>query len=109
MTDASGTLKGVVRADKLLRACISEHFLWMDDYSSILDFEPFAQVIDNEHNTPLTTIMDDTYPVVSPGCPVVQIACEMMKYKSSKCYVRDDGRFVGIVKLTEFLNKIFRE
>ncbi len=109
VTDAAGNLKGVVRADKLLRACIPEHFLWMDDYSSILDFEPFAQVLDNEHNTPLATIMDDKYPVVSPGSPAVQVSCEMMKHKSSKCYVRDEGRLVGIVKLTEFLNKIFRE
>lgn len=109
VTDTAGNLKGVVRADKLLRACIPEHFLWMDDYSSILDFEPFAQVLDNEHSTPLTTIMDERYPVVSPGSPAVQVSCEMMKHKSSKCYVRDEGRLVGIVKLTEFLNKIFRE
>ena len=109
VVDAAGNLKGVVRADKLLRACIPEHILWMDDLPSILDFEPFAQVLDNEHNTPLTTIMDDSFPVVSPGSPAVQVACEMMKHKSSKCYVRDEGRLVGIVKQTEFLNKIFRE
>ena len=109
VTDAEGNIKGVVRADKLLRACIPEHFLWMDDYSAILDFEPFAQVLANEHTTPLTTIMDDEYPVVSPNSPAVQVSCEMMKYKSSKCYVRDEGRLVGIVKLTEFLNKVFRE
>ena len=53
--------------------------------------------------------MDERYPVVSPGSPAVQVSCEMMKHKSSKCYVRDEGRLVGIVKLTEFLNKIFRE
>ena len=107
--DTCGNLKGVVCADNLLRACNPEHFLWMDDLSSILDFEPFVQVLDNEHNTPLALIMDDKYPVVSPDSPAVQVACEMMKHKSSNCYVRDKGKLVGIVKLTEFLNKIFRE
>ena len=109
VVDAAGTLKGVARADNLLRACIPEHFLWMDDISSILDFEPFVQVLDDEYNTPLTTILDEKCPTVSPDSPAVQIACEMMKNKSSKCYVRDGDRLVGVVKLTEFLNKIFRE
>lgn len=109
VVDAAGNLKGVARADNILRACIPEHFLWMDDLSSILDFEPFVQVLDDEHSTPVTTILDEKYPVVSPDSPAVQVACEMMKYKSSKCYVRDGDRFVGVVKLTEFLNKVFRE
>ena len=109
VVDSAGCLKGVARADNLLRACIPEHFLWMDDISSILDFEPFVQVLDDESTTPLTTILDEKYPTVSPDSPAVQIACEMMRHKSSKCYVCEGDRLVGVVKLTEFLNKIFRE
>lgn len=109
VVDSDGQLKGVVRADNLLRACIPEHILWMDDISSILDFEPFVRVLDDEYKTPLTTIMDERCPTVSPDSPAVQIACEMMRHKSSKCYVRDGECLVGVVKLTEFLNKIFRE
>ena len=109
VVDSAGCLKGVARADNLLRACIPEHFLWMDDISSILDFEPFVQVLDDESSTPLTTILDEKYPTVSPDSPAVQIACEMMRHKSAKCYVCEGDLLVGVVKLTEFLNKIFRE
>ena len=109
VVDSTGCLKGVARADNLLRACMPEHFLWMDDISEILDFEPFVQVLDDESTTPLTTILDEKYPTVSPDSPAVQIACEMMRHKSSKCYVCEGDRLVGVVKLTEFLNKIFRE
>ena len=109
VVDSEGRLKGVARADNLLRACIPEHVLWMEDISSILDFEPFVRVLDDESTTPLTTILDGKYPTVSPDSPAVQIACEMMRHKSSKCYVREGDRLVGVVKLTEFLNKIFRE
>ena len=109
VVDSAGYFKGVVRADNLLRACIPEHFQWMDDISSILDFEPFVQVLDDEYKTPLTTIMDEKCPIVSPSSPAVQIACEMMRHKSSKCYVCEENRLMGVVKLTEFLNKIFRE
>ena len=107
--DSAGRLRGVARADNLLRACMPEHFLWMDDISEILDFEPFVQVLDDESTTPLTTILDEKYPTVSPDSPAVQVACEMMRHKSSKCYVCEGDRLVGVVKLTEFLNKIFRE
>ena len=107
--DSAGRLMGVARADNLLRACMPEHFLWMDDISEILDFEPFVQVLDDESTTPLTTILDEKYPTVSPDSPAVQVACEMMRNKSSKCYVCEGDRLVGVVKLTEFLNKIFRE
>ena len=55
------------------------------------------------------TILDEKCPTVSPDSPAVQIACEMMRHKSSKCYVCEEDRLVGVVKLTEFLNKIFRE
>ena len=109
VVDSLGRFKGVVRADNLLRSCIPEHFLWMEDLSSILDFEPFVKVLENEQKIPLTTILDEKYPIVSPDSPAVQIACEMMRHKSSKCYVREGDRLVGVVKLTEFLNKIFRE
>ncbi len=109
VVDSAGCLKGVARADNLLRACIPEHFLWMNDISSILDFEPFVQVLDDESTTPLLTILDEKCPTVSPDSPAVQIACEMMRHKSSKCYVCEEGHLVGVVKLTEFLNKIFRE
>ena len=107
--DSTGCLRGVARADNLLRACMPEHFLWMDDISEILDFEPFVQVLDDESTTPLTTILDEKYPTVSPDSPAVQVACEMMRHKSSQCYVCEGDRLVGVVKLTEFLNKIFRE
>ena len=109
VVDSAGCLRGVARADNLLRACMPEHFLWMDDISDILDFEPFVQILDDESTTPLTTILDEKYPTVSPDSPAVQIACEMIRHKSSKCYVREGDRLVGVVKLTEFLNKIFRE
>ena len=84
VVDSDGCLKGVARADNLLRACIPEHFLWMDDISSILDFEPFVQVLDDESTTPLTTILDEKYPTVSPDSPAVQIGTKAPSATSAK-------------------------
>jgi mannitol/fructose-specific phosphotransferase system IIA component (Ntr-type) len=107
--DRDGDLKGVVRAGELLRVCLPEYLLWMSDLSPIANFEPFAQVLENERRTWLSEILVSDFPVVSPDTPAVQVAGEMTRYKSSKCYVREGGKLVGIVRLPKFLNKIFRE
>ncbi len=107
--DRDGDLKGVVRAGELLRVCLPEYLLWMSDLTPIANFEPFAQVLENERRTWLSEILVSEFPVVSPDTPAVQVAGEMTRFKSSKCYVREGGKLVGIVRLPKFLNKIFRE
>lgn len=107
--DRDGDLKGVVRAGELLRVCLPEYLLWMNDLTPIANFEPFAQVLENERKTWLSEILVKDFPVVSPDTPAVQVAGEMTRYRSSKCYVREGGKLVGIVRLPKFLNKIFRE
>ena len=107
--DRDGDLKGVVRAGELLRVCLPEYLHWMSDLSPIANFEPFAQVLENERKTWLSEILVKEFPVVTPDTPAIQIAGEMTRYKSSECYVREGGKLVGVVRLPKFLNKIFRE
>jgi CBS domain-containing protein len=107
--DRDGDLKGVVRAGELLRVCLPEYLLWMNDLTPIANFEPFAQVLENERRTWLSEILVKDFPVVTPDTPAVQVAGEMTRYRSSKCYVREGDKLVGIVRLPKFLNKIFRE
>lgn len=107
--DRDGDLKGVVRAGELLRVCLPEYLLWMNDLTPIANFEPFAQVLENERRTWLSEILVKDFPVVTPDTPAVQVAGEMTRYRSSKCYVREGDKLVGIVRLPQFLNKIFRE
>ena len=107
--DRDGDLKGVVRAGELLRVCLPEYLLWMSDLTPIANFEPFAQVLENERRTWLSEILVKEFPVVTPDTPAIQVAGEMTRYRSSECYVREGGRLVGVVRLPRFLSKIFRE
>ena len=109
VVDVEGRLKGVARADRLLEICLPEYMHWMGDISPVLDFEPFAQILQNEHVTPLVRIMSDEVPVVAPDAPAVQVSYAMMRSKSPRCYVCRDGKLAGAVKLVDFLNKVFRE
>ena len=107
--DRDNDLRGIVKAGGLLRLCLPEYLLWMDDLSPIADFEPFAEVLANERKTWLREIMVDDFPVVKPDAPAIQVAGEMTRYRSSCCYVREGNKLVGLIRISDFLNKIFRE
>ncbi len=107
--DRDGDLRGIVRAGELLRVCLPEYLLWMDDLTPIANFEPFALVLENERKTWLREILVTEFPCVEPDAPAIQVAGEMTRYGASRCYVREGGRLVGVVELPRFLSKIFRE
>ena len=75
----------------------------------IANFEPFAEVLENERKTWLSDILVREYPCVTPDAPAVAVAGEMTRYQSSRCYVREGEKLVGVVFLTRFLSKLFRE
>ncbi len=107
--DRDGDLTGIVRAGELLKLCLPEYLLWMNDLTPIANFEPFAEVLENERKTWLSDILVKEFPCVTPDAPAVAVAGEMTRYQSSKCYVREGDKLVGVVLLTRFLSKLFRE
>ena len=107
--DRDNDLRGLVRAGELLRICLPEYLLWMDDLTPIANFEPFAHVLENERKTWLREIMVTDFPCVAPDVPAVQVAGEMTRHHSNKCYVKEGNKLVGVVRMSNFLNKIFRE
>lgn len=107
--DRDGDLTGIVRAGELLKLCLPEYLLWMNDLTPIANFEPFAEVLENERKTWLSDILVREYPCVTPDAPAVAVAGEMTRYQSSRCYVREGEKLVGVVFLTRFLSKLFRE
>ena len=107
--DRDGDLSGIVKAGELLRVCLPEYLMWMHDLTPIANFEPFADVLQNERKTWLADILVKDFPCVTPDAPAIQVAGEMTRYKSLRCYVREGTKLVGIIRLPRFLNKIFRE
>lgn len=107
--DRDGDLTGIVRAGELLKLCLPEYLLWMNDLTPIANFEPFAEVLENERKTWLSDILVRDFPCVTPDAPAVAVAGEMARYQSSRCYVREGEKLVGVVFLTRFLSKLFRE
>ncbi len=109
VVDKENVLIGVVTAYELLRVCLPDYILWMDDLSPILNFEPFAEILRNESMTWLAEIMTLEYATVSVNAPAVEVAKELTRHHVQHAYVLKGKKLVGVVSLQGFLNKVLRE
>ena len=107
--DRDGDMIGIVSAKALLRVCLPDYLLWMDDLSPIINFEPFTNVLRNEENTWLSDILSEEFASVQMSDPAISVASQMTKLDVSICYVLNGKKLIGTIRLPQFLNKIFRE
>lgn len=108
--DKNGNLKGIVSLTDLLRHCLPENMLWMEDLSSIYKMQPFAEMLKNACTTKISSIMNQDFITVSEDVPAVQLA-KLFLTDNIRCLVviNQEGKLSGIVKLKEFCAKFFWE
>ncbi len=109
VVDKEGDLIGIVTTSALLRVCLPDYLLWMDDLSPILQFEPFINVLRHEENTWLSEILDDEYPSIQVGQPAIAVAENLAKRGASTCYIVNGKKLLGVITLPHFLDKILRD
>ncbi|MBN1498535.1 MAG: PTS sugar transporter subunit IIA [Spirochaetes bacterium] len=107
--DKDGDLIGVVTAFELLKVCLPDYILWMDDLSPIINFEPFSHILQNESSTWLAEIMSHDFAIVNEDAPAIMVAQEITKKNTRQAYVVRDKKLVGVITLQQFLNKVLRE
>jgi len=107
--DRDGDMVGIVRAGVLLKVCLPEYLLWMSDLSPIVNFEPFTAILHNEQSTWLSDILLEDYASVQMKAPAISVAGEMTRHNASRCYVLNGKKLMGVINLSRFLNKVFRE
>ncbi len=109
VVDKDGDLIGVVSTYELLRVCLPDYILWMDDLTPILNFEPFAEILRKESKTWLAEIMTTDYATVEEDQPAVQVAKEITRQRTNRAYVVRGKKLLGVASLETFLSKILRE
>ena len=109
VVDKEGELTGVASADEVLKLCIPDYLLWMEDLSGFSNFEPFAALLRKEASTWLADITSDDYACVSVDRPAIAVAEALARKDAGVCYVTDGGKLAGVVTLPHFLNKVFRD
>lgn len=108
VVDREGDMVGVVSAGALLKVCLPDYLLWLNDFSPIINFESFANVLRKEESSQLSDILAKTFSSVQVGSPAVSVAAELTRKNASRCYVLNDKKLVGVIDLPVFLNKVFR-
>ncbi len=106
--DEDGDLVGVVTTNHLVRVCMPEYLMWLDDMTPLLNFEPFAEIIRNEASTWLNDIMTDDFAKVAEDSPAITAIKEIGTHKSNYAYVLRGRKLVGIIRLHEFLRLVLR-
>lgn len=106
--DADDELVGVVTTSQLVRVCMPDYLMWMDDMTPFLNFEPFAEVIRNESSTWLNDIMIDDYAQVEESSPAIMAMKEIGVKDTNYAYVLRERKLVGVIRLHEFLKRVLR-
>ena len=110
VVDKDGDLLGVVSEDELIRICLPEYVTWMEDLTPILDFQPFAEILQREAQMPLIEIMRlaEHCPTVDQSTPAIQVAKIMMRNDVHQVWVRSDGHLAGAISIQDFIRKVLR-
>jgi len=107
--DKDKELVGVVTVYELLKVCLPDYILWMDDLSPIVNFEPFSNILSNESSTWLAEIMSHDYAKVEYDAPAMMVAKDITKRGTQSAYVVKDKKLIGKISLIHFLDTVLRE
>lgn len=102
-------LVGTVSASTVLQVCLPEYLLWTRDLSSIVNFEPFLNVLRSEQQMPLSQILRKDQVTVQLKAPAIAVAAELARQNVTQCYVLNGKKLVGEINLPTFLDRVFRE
>lgn len=108
--DKDGDLRGVVSLFDLLKYCLPEHLLWMEDLSSIYRLQPFSDMLKASEDTKIADVMREEFISVNQKVPAIQLAKLFIVNEAQKIIIVDDAnKLVGVVELKEFCSKFFWE
>lgn len=108
--DNAGDLRGVVSLLDLLKFCLPEHILWMEDLSSIYQFQPFKDMLEASGDTKIADIMRAEFVSAGEDVPAIQLAKLFLVDKAPQIVIQNAaGKVVGIVILHAFCAQFFWE
>lgn len=108
LLDDDGDLRGVISLEDIIRFSLPEHMLWMNDLTPIRRFQPFAEMLRDDHETRLADFMREDYVSVNEDIPAIQLAkifCQSGGLR--QIIVMRNGKPCGVVNIKNFITKLF--
>ncbi len=108
VVDEEGDLRGILASEDLLRLSLPEHLLWMEDLSSIRDFQPFADLLRREGETRVADVMRESPIKVAPDTPAIEVARIFLRHPGLRMILVLQGRrFLGTINVHTFVAELF--
>ncbi len=107
IVDSEDSLRGVISVEDIFRLSLPEHLLWMEDLSSIVHFEPFADLLRKDEETKIADFMRETYVSIHPDTPAIQLAKMFLMNDVRQIQVIHGSCFVGVVNGHGFMAQLF--
>ena len=105
--DSDHDIRGIVALEDLLKLSLPEHLLWMEDLTSILNFEPFAELLRKDKETKIADFMREDYVSIAPQTPAIQLAKMFVKNDVRQIQVVDERKLLGVVNVKSFIAQLF--
>ncbi len=101
--DAAGDLRGVVALTDLLRYCLPEHLLWMENLSPMYQFQPFQETLKTANESKVADLMREEFLQVSENTPAIHLA-KLFLNENPKILIITSagGKYAGVVTLRHF-------
>ncbi len=107
--DDDGKLLGVLDALQLIKSCIPEYIMLMDNFRFLTSFEPFQKMINIGDNALVREHMVAPAQLISPDTPLIQLTISLVKREADTIFVVDDRQhLLGVITLENLLHKILR-
>lgn len=107
--DDDGKLLGVLNALELIKECIPEYIMMMDNINFLSSFEPFQKIIDTEDKAIVKDKMTEPQTVISPDTPLIQLTISLVKKETETVFVVDEQRhLLGVITLENLIHKVLR-
>lgn len=107
VVDSQNNVLGTIAIEDLLRLALPAHVRWMEDLSPILRFEPFAELLKRESESPITRFMREDILSITPDTPAIQLAKLFLQDERRQVVVLENRRLVGTVDLSNYIRKLF--
>lgn len=107
VVDETGDIRGVLAIEDLLRLSLPEHFLWMEDLTPIVNFQPFAELLRKDHETKVADFMRDRYTTMNPDTPAIQLAKDFLKSGIRQIILAENNKLIGVVDVQHFVAQLF--
>jgi len=105
--DRSGDLRGILGLSDLLKFCLPEHLLWMENLSPIYLFQPFSDMLKSSSDTKVGDVMREEFITVESSVPAIQLAKLFLTHKQRQLVITENKRFAGIVDIQAFCAQLF--